>query len=654
MGIKGFRGWFESTFPDSMTPINTSPSNHLKVKQEQNKKKNQPVLDSETFDHVLIDVNQLLHVSLRRARNEGHALTMVIKELDKCLHLAKPTKSVVLALDGPPSAAKLATQRRRRYGLVARAALKRERRKLLENRIQKVNDASPQEGHENNKCVTSTSSSSANMLNLLLPNRKRKQRYRINEEQTLCITPGTAFMDRAADAILYWTWQRLTNPTSLLRRHQRNVKVYLSTSDSPGEGEVKLLDWVFQLGSQGGRQSINKREQHPNGISISTRNKRQVIKPGDSIAIMGGDSDLVLEGLILPPSITHNVFVILPDGNKKSYSVSLWQTTLELLKYLPQGLTPNSVTSTENSESKNIAPTNNITYPWSEEDLIMNVRTDLVLLLILNGNDYLPKLRGSSGFNKLFHTYLKLLRQWLDLEEKKRDSQSNNGTTPLSSRGENLLATNRPFLINRETLSFNIPFCLAFFRQLARKAPKFIESSNADLLSYSGKANYVTPLGVFNNMMEQGLFPKPAVWSVIERNPKIGINQKPSSKGKASRKRRKNEREEYVQVTLGDTNSETSPHYTFEMKHEQRTSLKTTKHRVASLAMAEILGSDWKELNDYYFDEDIDDEDTDETDEDGDEDVNDDVNDDINDDGLDFESERGMISSSGYAWEVSF
>mgnify|MGYP003319028727 CR=1 FL=1 len=37
----------------------------------------------------------------------------------------------------------------------------------------------------------------------------------------------------------------------------------------------------------------------------------------------------------------------------------------------------------------------------------MQVRTDLVLLLIMNGNDYLPKLRGSSGFDKLFGSYNK-------------------------------------------------------------------------------------------------------------------------------------------------------------------------------------------------------------------------------------------------------
>ena len=48
---------------------------------------------------------------------------LMIKELDKLLDLAKPTRSVVLALDGPPSAAKLATQRGRRYGILQRGEL---------------------------------------------------------------------------------------------------------------------------------------------------------------------------------------------------------------------------------------------------------------------------------------------------------------------------------------------------------------------------------------------------------------------------------------------------------------------------------------------------------------------------------------------------
>ena len=377
-GIKGFRSWFESTFPNAMTPIVTefyTPISPKKNSKSQ-KFKNDNTYHTDTFEHVLIDVNQLLHVALRRARNEGHALTMVLKELDKCLDLAQPTKSVVLALDGPPSAAKLATQRRRRYGTVIRAALKRERQKVFAQRIQ------------NQTLDDSLNPNATNPIYTTFMNKRRNQRQnRLNEEATLCITPGTDFMDKAADAILYWTWQRMTNPSSQLRINKRNVKVYLSTSDAPGEGEVKLLDWVFQLGCST-RSSKTQR----------TRKHQQVVKPGDSIAIMGGDSDLVLEGLILPPSITHNVFVILPDGNKKSYSVSLWETTRALLQFLPNHHYENKNT---NETIHNSIANHTI---FSEEDFIMSVRTDLVLLLIMNGNDYLPKLRGSSGFNKLFHT----------------------------------------------------------------------------------------------------------------------------------------------------------------------------------------------------------------------------------------------------------
>ena len=40
---------------------------------------------------------------------------------------------------------------------------------------------------------------------------------------------------------------------------------------------------------------------------------------GDSVVILGGDLDLLVQGLEVPPRITHNVFVILPaDGNTKS------------------------------------------------------------------------------------------------------------------------------------------------------------------------------------------------------------------------------------------------------------------------------------------------------------------------------------------------
>jgi len=110
-GIKGFRGWFEKTFPSAVVPI---PKSTGASPDEQH---------GESFDHVLIDANQLLHIAMRRSKSPSHALMMMIKELDKLLALASPRRSVVLALDGPPSAAKLATQRSRRYGILQRGEL---------------------------------------------------------------------------------------------------------------------------------------------------------------------------------------------------------------------------------------------------------------------------------------------------------------------------------------------------------------------------------------------------------------------------------------------------------------------------------------------------------------------------------------------------
>jgi hypothetical protein len=55
MGVPGFRTWFESQFPKSVYEIPKAASN-------------------ESFDHVLVDVNALLHICLRKSRTDGHAL----------------------------------------------------------------------------------------------------------------------------------------------------------------------------------------------------------------------------------------------------------------------------------------------------------------------------------------------------------------------------------------------------------------------------------------------------------------------------------------------------------------------------------------------------------------------------------------------------
>lgn len=474
MGIKGFRSWFESQFPSAILGMVAEDSNDV-------------------FDHVLVDMNQLLHICVRKSRSDGHGLTLLMKELDAVVALATPTQSLVLAMDGPPSAAKLATQRRRRYSTIVKSEWKlKHLSRLGARRI-------------NAKTLA------------------RKKRRAASELRTLCITPGTDFMEKAESAILYWAWQRLSSNKSILSKN--NVKIFLSPSTVPGEGEVKLLEWIYSKPRKGG-----------------------------SIAILGGDSDLVLEGLVIPPASTHNVFVLLPDGNKRYLSVSLWETTRKLHKYL------NHMTAAS----------------------MMKVRTDLVLLLILNGNDYLPKLRGSSGFNKLFHSYLRLHREW-------------------NTKGQG----HQAFLIDPDALEFNLPFALAYFRYLAALAPTNLWSRER-IDSSSQSTLRTSTLQQLNNLVDGGLLPSPVEFEVIR-----GEGDEDYDENDIERDYISDDDEEDEDVDDVDADSEgadveddsilvrlvlgeagTEDFYSFEIWHPKGQSLKSARHRLSKMALSELMEVD--------------------------------------------------------------
>ncbi len=395
------------------------------------------------------------------------------------MDIALPTKSIVLAFDGPAAAAKLATQRRRRYSTVIRAGRKKARRDLLEKRGIIVNNHQHDSNYDTSSSLSSSSIASASHSSSSTTSsrsKRRRNKYKNKnreekEEETLKITPGTEFMDRAHDAILYWAWQRLENTRGKLSK----CRIYISPSTVPGEGEVKLLDWLIQAGGGGESYRNNKYDNsrnangNGNGNKYGFRGRGRIVKPGESVAILGGDSDLVLEGLVIPPSITHNVFVILPSGFGTSYVVSLWETTLALGRFLAPHFDPKDC---------------------------MYVRTDLVLLLIMNGNDYLPKLRGSAGFNKLFHTYLRLLKKWLKEEKKGGSGAGGAGDTNFGA-GAGAGVRNSPYLINPDTLEFNLPFCIAFFEELANSAPKNL-AQPSEMVPFHKS---ITPLSHLHSMV---------------------------------------------------------------------------------------------------------------------------------------------------------
>jgi hypothetical protein len=523
MGIKGFRSWFESQFPHAMCDM-PKDSAH------------------DTFDHVLIDMNQLLHICLRKSRTEGHALTLLMKELDACCRMATPTKTLVLAMDGPPSASKLATQRKRRLQTIIRT----------ERKIQKMDQLLNKQLNSGRKPKLFSKRKQA----------RKRRRYK-SETRTLCITPGTDFMKLTEQAILYWAWQRMqhNNPNHFLSR----VKVFISPSTVAGEGEVKILEWILRQQSLPG----TKRRQ------------------GESIAILGGDSDLVLEGLVIPPSYTHNVFVLLPDGSKKYLSVSLWETTRALSQFLPRDL---------------------------PLEALLRARTDLVLLLILNGNDYFPKLRGSSGFNKVFHTYLRTLRDWLSDQDREHHP---------------------PFLVEPDSLTYNLPFCIAFFRHLERLAPANLLWSQkpmdaAELAAQQASSSRGTPLARLNSLVDAGFVPKPISWKVreaIDGDEVDGEREMPEDDVVVNSNEETNEESEdddeddeedeesepdQVLLCLRIGKPGTEDYSSYEIWHPPTKPQKKAKQKLASMALEDLFGD-----VELYFDEGDGDDDDDDDDEDG-------------------------------------
>jgi 5'-3' exonuclease len=440
-GIKGFRSWFQDQFPNAVR--------HVDVDKFQDK-----------FDHVLVDMNQILHVILRRSRNQEQVTKTLMFELDLLVSRCNPTQSLVLAIDGSPAAAKLATQRKRRF-----AILKNTQFKLKHS----------------------------DKLRMTKRQRARRKRNYKAELQSLQLTPGTDCMQNMESVLLYWAWQRLQTQGKPHSKLLPKVRIYISSSLVPGEGEIKLLEW------------INNYRGH-----LST-------KPGQSIALIGGDADLLLEAMVIPPSWTHNVFVLRPeeaDNNSKAkikakkqpaekstkhskngsnnnnnrwsgrkdnimHCTSLWEMTLSLDDYCRK-----------NISKKYYDPENNP----DDQNLLLQIRTDMVLLFMLNGNDYLPRV-VAVGFRGVLRTYLALLEQWI---ETKRTNQ-NIG------------------LVDPNTLKFNSDFCSDFFHILGRDAP-----TEQERLRSAMQTKRKTYHSIVNDMSAIGFLPAPVRFQIIDND---GTNQ---------------------------------------------------------------------------------------------------------------------------------
>jgi len=202
MGIKFFFSWLKNEFPQYMTQF---------------KKSDVPEVQIDTF---MIDMNGLFHNSaakiykygdfaqkslLKRPQNlkklQQDCFEDICKTIDELLHIVRPKKTLVLAIDGVAPLSKQNQQRQRRY------------RGIVEN------------PHD-------------------LP-----------KEDTFdprAITPGTQWMDFLSKYIDFYIRKRI-NESEMWR----NIEIVFSNEKVPGEGEHKLINYIRKFGTEKETYCIN-------------------------------------------------------------------------------------------------------------------------------------------------------------------------------------------------------------------------------------------------------------------------------------------------------------------------------------------------------------------------------------------------------------
>ncbi|KAJ4459640.1 putative 5'-3' exoribonuclease 1 [Paratrimastix pyriformis] len=346
MGIEKFHQWMTRNFPGCFSNVNQPAS----------------------FAHVFLDLNGMVHNLCRVCPSETDPrfVWKLFARLNKVLEQTPPTKALYLCLDGPAPLAKLCTQRTRRlknqHKMAAHAAAALAPALAAPIGVSPLARApAPNSGVEENiedeldddDDETTTPAAPtpvpAATSTVTIPQAPKKRR-RPDGINSAHITAGTPFMTRISDVLHYYAAQYLQ------ARKRQHLRVVVSGSSVVGEGECKAIDLLLTCVQQ---------------------------HPSDTVALIGGDSDLYLLALAAGRS---NVFVVRPAENKHERT-----SHFSIDKFLGYLQTQSSVQTPVPSREA------------------FNMRLDFICLALFQGNDYVPKLRGFS-MNNAWGTYKRLLR----------------------------------------------------------------------------------------------------------------------------------------------------------------------------------------------------------------------------------------------------
>ena len=346
------------------------------------------------IDNLYVDLNGLIHVACQQldgsyGGDESDMLKKLIVYLEKVINATKPTRLIYIAVDGVAPRAKLNQQRGRRFQsshnmeaelntdcfgedadhgehLSAHRELKEVRESLNLGifSAHDLNTGAEEEDEDPSPCN-------------LFTNFSEDDPVHGNTWDGNAITPGTPFMTKVAETMKEWAANKLSEEGN-------TVSVIVSDSNRPGEGEHKFIDFM------------RAETQH------SETDQQQ------SHAVASLDADIILLSLSLHIS---NVFVVREDRRTPPpFSKFEFCHIDNLREYLAEEMF--------GKISKYASEIHGPKHPLvrSKQPNFENILTDLILLITMCGNDFLPHLPAAYVGQLTGDLLIDLYCRWMTLE----------------------------------------------------------------------------------------------------------------------------------------------------------------------------------------------------------------------------------------------
>ncbi|PWZ25987.1 5'-3' exoribonuclease 3 [Zea mays] len=217
MGVPSFFKWLVGKYPSIVVPAKEDDGGAGAGASSPSSPWDEPAAGPNGVYHNLyLDMNAIIHPCFHPEDEVCPPTTFdevfaaMFEYIDRLFRIVRPTKLLYLAVDGVAPRAKMNQQRSRRFKAAKEAKDAELEEKLLREKFRaegrKVR-ARPRETHEVSD-----------------PN---------------IITPGTEFMEKLSKALEYYVRSRLNSDPGW-----KGIKVILSDSNVPGEGEHKVMSFI--------------------------------------------------------------------------------------------------------------------------------------------------------------------------------------------------------------------------------------------------------------------------------------------------------------------------------------------------------------------------------------------------------------------------